>query len=437
MSTVEKGDVSMCKDKLNFTNGLSNLSDNFKSLAVPMYLCYFTVNTWKRFVLILKHVLTLSAVTYKSKIIAKKMEEGCCNNVDVDLDPRHKGFEWCKDSLGGTWATLSEKDIEITQISGGLTNLLYLCTIPSHINVCDNEPRRVLLRIYGEIAKTSKEFLLKNSVIFALLSEKKLGPKLYCMHPEGRLEEYIPTRCLSRNEIQLSDISLKVATKLALFHSLEMPLCKEPRMLKDIMKDWLVKVENILQKGDKQNDALINKLLSYNLREELDKLLDILSKVNSPVRFCHNDLQEGNLLYLRDEIPERQLTAIDWEYCGYNFRGFDFGNHFCEWCFDYQTAPEYPYYSYHPEDYPSRENQYEFFKKYLNASGTSYVTDKILQDLYREANTFALASHFFWGLWSVVQGEISDIEFGFMDYAVCRLDAYFRWKPVVSSILND
>lgn len=76
--------------------------------------------------------------------------------------------------------------------SGGLTNLLYLCTIPSHINVCDNEPRRVLLRIYGEIAKTSKEFLLRNSVIFAILSEKKLGPKLYCMHPEGRLEEYIP-----------------------------------------------------------------------------------------------------------------------------------------------------------------------------------------------------------------------------------------------------
>lgn len=121
----------------------------------------------------------------------------------------------------------------------------------------------------------------------------------------------------------------------------------------------------------------------------------------------------------------------------FDYRGFDFGNHFCEWCFDYQTAPEYPYYSYHPEDYPSRENQYEFFKKYLNASGTSYVTDKMLQDLYREANTFALASHFFWGLWSVVQGEISDIEFGFMDYAVCRLDAYFRWKPVVSSILND
>lgn len=27
---------------------------------------------------------------------------------------------------------------------------------------------------------------------------------------------------------------------------------------------------------------------------------------------------------------------------------------------------------------------------------------------------FALASHFFWGLWSIVQAKISSIEFGYM-----------------------
>lgn len=41
---------------------------------------------------------------------------------------------------------------------------------------------------------------------------------------------------------------------------------------------------------------------------------------------------------------------------------------------------------------------------------------------------FALASHFFWGLWSIVQAKISSIEFGYMDYAQARFDAYFHQK---------
>jgi choline/ethanolamine kinase len=33
---------------------------------------------------------------------------------------------------------------------------------------------------------------ITDSVIFMLLSERKLGPKLYGIFPGGRLEEYIP-----------------------------------------------------------------------------------------------------------------------------------------------------------------------------------------------------------------------------------------------------
>jgi thiamine kinase-like enzyme len=35
------------------------------------------------------------------------------------------------------------------------------------------------------------------------------------------------------------------------------------------------------------------------------------------------------------------LFFIDYEYGCYNYRGFDFGNHFCEWTLDY-TVEEYP-----------------------------------------------------------------------------------------------
>lgn len=35
--------------------------------------------------------------------------------------------------------------------SGGLSNLLYLCSLPDHVHCVGEEPRQVLLRIYGAI----------------------------------------------------------------------------------------------------------------------------------------------------------------------------------------------------------------------------------------------------------------------------------------------
>jgi len=38
------------------------------------------------------------------------------------------------------------------------------------------------------------------------------------------------------------------------------------------------------------------------------------------------------------------------------YRGFDIGNHFCEWCYCYDHD-EFPYYTARLEDYPSHEQQ--------------------------------------------------------------------------------
>lgn len=55
------------------------------------------------------------------------------------------------------------------------------------------EPSRVLVRFYGQIhGEGALEALLTESVIFTLLSERKLGPKLHGVFPGGRLEEFIP-----------------------------------------------------------------------------------------------------------------------------------------------------------------------------------------------------------------------------------------------------
>ena len=41
-------------------------------------------------------------------------------------------------------------------------------------------------------------------------------------------------------------------------------------------------------------------------------------------------------------------------------------------------------------------------------------TEEQEEQLLLELNTFALASHFLWGLWSAVQAKISNIKFGYI-----------------------
>ena len=41
------------------------------------------------------------------------------------------------------------------------------------------------------------ESLIKDNVVFTILSERGLGPKLHAVFAEGRLEQYVPSRSVS------------------------------------------------------------------------------------------------------------------------------------------------------------------------------------------------------------------------------------------------
>ena len=51
-----------------------------------------------------------------------------------------------------------------------------------------------------------------------------------------------------------------------------------------------------------------------------------------------------------------ELMIIDFEYCAYNYRGFDLANHFIEWTIDY-THTSFPFYSHNKNKYPTDEQQ--------------------------------------------------------------------------------
>lgn len=124
-------------------------------------------------------------------------------------------------------------------------------------------------------------------------------------------------------------------------------------------------------------------------------------------------------------------------------RGFDFGNHFCEWMFN-NNYDKHPYFQYNPELYPTKEQQINFLSAYLNQfketieekrkssrydtieeesdneennkENKSYLRSKNLdlEHLLIEANYFALASHVFWTFWSICQASVCKIKFEYL-----------------------
>lgn len=45
--------------------------------------------------------------------------------------------------------------------------------------------------------------LVLESVMFAILAERELGPRLYGIFPEGRLEQYLPVSLKPKSQILL------------------------------------------------------------------------------------------------------------------------------------------------------------------------------------------------------------------------------------------
>jgi hypothetical protein len=66
------------------------------------------------------------------------------------------------------------------------------------------------------------------------------------------------------------------------------------------------------------------------------KLSEVLQLLHSPIVTCHNDLLCKNII-LDTVEGTKTINFIDYEYAGANYRGYDIGNHFCE--FAGETPP--------------------------------------------------------------------------------------------------
>jgi choline/ethanolamine kinase len=156
--------------------------------------------------------------------------------------------------------------------------------------------------------------MMEECIICGLLAEKNMGPGLYGIFPEGRLEQFIPDvsttvivsdswcltysqwkyyklfqitcvfqmRSLTSTEVQLPQISQQIARHVAAFHKLTLPLSKEGSWFLDSLEKLELLVFNSnpeicriqftvlysTQFYDKKpTDFMCNYLLSNNVKE--------------------------------------------------------------------------------------------------------------------------------------------------------------------------
>nr|GMD00817.1 probable choline kinase 1 [Ipomoea batatas] len=197
-------------------------------------------------------------------------------------------------SLAQKWGDTLDPSIKTAKhLSGAMTNAVYAVSWPAKEGTVT---RRVLVRIYG---KGIHNFFDRDDEvrIFEFVSNNGHGPSLLEKGKEGRIEEFIDAKTLSASDQRDPEISTLIAKKLREFHTIELPGTKEPAIWGRLRK-WLEKAKGLC------STERIEEL--GDLEEEINLLEDELSREEQEIVFCHNDLQNGNIM-----IKDKTITLIN------------------------------------------------------------------------------------------------------------------------------
>lgn len=273
----------------------------------------------------------------------------------------------------------------------------------------------VLIRIYGHKTDMLIDRLAETRNI-KMLQRHGFAPSLYAVFQNGLAYEFVPGCTLTPQSVCDARVWPLVARHMAKMHRLvvrsddgggaPMP------MLGTKTRSFLALVPEQFTDADRELRLRSLGLPDHGaLCTEFESLYARLRRLNSPVVFAHNDLLLGNVIY---EESANRVAFIDYEYAAHNYQAFDIGNHFTE----FTGIDEIDY-----ARYPSEEFQYAWLRVYLAAynegdssaaGGVNVVTEKEVRRLYGQVNAFALASHFFWAVWGLIQAEHSTIDFDFV-----------------------
>ncbi|KEH37939.1 putative ethanolamine kinase [Medicago truncatula] len=319
----------------------------------------------------------------------------------------------CKDMFK-TWSSLGDSCFKVEKISGGITNLLLKVSVKQGDSIDDI----ITVRLYGpnteHIIDRFRELQAIKYITAAGFGAEWLG-----IFGNGIVQSFINAHTLAPSDMREPKLVAKIAKQLQKFHGVEIPGSKEPQLWNDIWKFF--EKASVLEFGDSEKQKTYKTVSFKEVHDEIYELQVLSDRLKSPVIFSHNDLLSGNIMINHEED---KLYFIDYEYASYNYRGYDIGNHFAEYAgfeCDYSL-------------YPNMNEQYHFFRHYLQPDRPQEVSENDLKTLYVEVNTYALASHLFWSLWGLIQAKMSPIDFDYLGYFFLRYNEYKRQKEKLVSM---
>ena len=342
-----------------------------------------------------------------------------------------------------TWNAPGAQDVDVSIISGGISNALYRVTLKRTLaspfdaasKKCAVFAPVVVVRVYGE---NTEKFVDRDTEVetMRMLHRHGFGPEVLGVFGNGRVESFLSGKvCLEPGNLSREDVAVAIAETLARFHLISSAKRgRAGRTLKGFpvprpsvdqintpfgkTRAWLETAKTLEATYDAKQMVIYRALNVDALLEEVGKLEAKARALKSPLAFTHNDLLSGNIMVARTSKGAiESMTFIDFEYADWAPRGFDLGNHFCEYAgFDCD-------YSKYPDESGA------FVRAYLRVFEGGEPSAEEVKRVVREANVFGLAAHLYWGAWSLLQARWSSIDFDYMSYAKLRFDEYYKRRP--------
>jgi choline kinase len=323
----------------------------------------------------------------------------------------------CEDNLPG-WRGVA---MNLKRLDG-LSNSLF--------RVSSGDNNVVLVRLYGQDVSSFYDPVYELEV-FGAMSSVGIGPKMIA-HGEGwRIEEFHNGRALLVEELQNPSVFTQVASQLARLHKLAstsfLPSRDRTRpislyRLGNWTEEGLHALEKLGLSEERQARLGVDKIITAisNMEHFLTEKLANPGRIGYDIVFCHNDVQENNIL-----TTPYGLRLIDFEYADFNFQAADIGNFFNEFTIDNIDFKGMP------EKYPSVEAQRLFATVYLSEYLGEVVLESTHSDLISELieaiKIGSGISHLTWGVWSLVRAQHGKVDgFDFVEYAQYRFDKYFE-----------
>lgn len=206
----------------------------------------------------------------------------------------------------GSESHLSPDKVQISRVSGSLTNAVFFVSYPS-------SPRRkiLLLRIYGPSSSTLISRSHELHTLHILSSRYGIGPRVYGTFDNGRFEEYFRSSALTAAQMRDPTISRWIASRMAELHSVDIDIIEKDRsngfaVHRNVLQ-WLQPAREVLSLSSVP-DAFKSDIdfdrFSREWTEYLAWVAEWENKHGASRRvFAHNDAQYGNLLRL-DSVKE-------------------------------------------------------------------------------------------------------------------------------------